>query len=66
MLTHFIHPNSILASIFQLFVHVSTAYAFPHEKVVYEKEYRHPSNPHEIIDMIEGKKEDKITAMSDK
>ncbi|CAG9767736.1 unnamed protein product [Ceutorhynchus assimilis] len=39
----------------KLFVHISTAFAFPKEKILYEKCYDPPANPHEIIDAIRSK-----------
>ncbi|KAH0807838.1 hypothetical protein GEV33_014942 [Tenebrio molitor] len=35
------------------FVHVSTSYAFPKEKVLYEKAYKPPVDPHEVLDKLE-------------
>ncbi|XP_050316024.1 fatty acyl-CoA reductase 1-like [Anthonomus grandis grandis] len=37
----------------QLFVHVSTAYAFPNESVLYEKLYDPPADPHAVLDSLE-------------
>lgn len=37
----------------QLFMHVSTAYCNPNEKVLYEKPYPPPDDPHHIIKLIE-------------
>ncbi|XP_044260169.1 fatty acyl-CoA reductase 1-like [Tribolium madens] len=43
----------------KLFIHISTAYAFPNVKVLYEKPYNPPKNPHEVLDMTKfGKDED--------
>lgn len=50
----------IKSIIFQVFIHVSTAYAFPHEEIVYEKEYKHIEDPHKVIEMIDGQIEDKV------
>lgn len=36
----------------QLFIHVSTAFAFPNEKVLYEKIYDPPIDPHKVLDIL--------------
>ncbi|EFA05205.1 fatty acyl-CoA reductase 1 [Tribolium castaneum] len=44
----------------KLLVHVSTAYAFPNVKVLHEKSYNPPKNPHEVLEMIKFGKDDDI------
>ncbi|XP_063632522.1 fatty acyl-CoA reductase 1-like [Cydia splendana] len=36
-----------------LFIHISTAYCHPHEKLLEEKPYSPPANPHKIIQIME-------------
>ncbi|XP_072376256.1 putative fatty acyl-CoA reductase CG5065 [Diabrotica undecimpunctata] len=47
----------------KLFIHVSTAYAFPNNKdgITFEKEYAPPANPHEVLSSINWLKEDDLT-----
>ncbi|CAH0548946.1 unnamed protein product [Brassicogethes aeneus] len=42
----------------KLFIHCSTAYAFPHETVLEEKRYAPPVNPHDVLDSLKWIKED--------
>ncbi|CAG9858436.1 unnamed protein product [Phyllotreta striolata] len=46
----------------KLFIHISTAYAFPNQgDITYEKEYDPPGNPHEIISSFNWLKEESFT-----
>ncbi|RZC41950.1 NAD binding 4, Sterile and/or Epimerase domain containing protein [Asbolus verrucosus] len=42
----------------KVFVHVSTAYAYPHEKILYEKTYPPPADPSEVLATIDFDRED--------
>lgn len=45
---------------FQLFVHLSTAYAYPNQKVLKEEHYDPPAEPHRIISLAETFGEEEI------
>ncbi|XP_029679896.1 putative fatty acyl-CoA reductase CG5065 [Formica exsecta] len=49
-----------------LFVHISTAYCHLEEKVLYEKTYPPPADPHKVIKCVEWMDDDVVEAMTDK
>ncbi|XP_043483087.1 putative fatty acyl-CoA reductase CG5065 [Leptopilina heterotoma] len=49
-----------------LFAHISTAYCHLEEKLLGEKSYPPPSNPHKIIKCVEWMDDDVVEAMTDK
>ncbi|VEN49492.1 unnamed protein product [Callosobruchus maculatus] len=50
----------------KLFVHVSTAYAFPREKVLYEKAYEPIADPQEVLSSLSWIKDEAMQEMQDK
>lgn len=44
--------KALLDVVFQLFIHISTAFAFPKEKVLYEKLYDPFMDPHKVLDIL--------------
>ncbi|KAJ8687687.1 hypothetical protein QAD02_023481, partial [Eretmocerus hayati] len=50
----------------ELFAHISTAYCHLEEKVLGEKPYPPPSDPHKIIKCVEWMEDDVVEAMTDK
>lgn len=50
----------------ELFIHVSTAYAFPHEKILYEKPYPPPANPNEVLNGLSWISDDALEGFSKK
>lgn len=49
-----------------LFCHVSTSYCHLHEKLLLEKPYPPPADPHKIIKCVEWLDDDVVNAMTDK
>ncbi|XP_025834144.1 fatty acyl-CoA reductase 1-like isoform X2 [Agrilus planipennis] len=49
-----------------VFVYVSTAYCHLNERVLYEKSYPPPANPHYIIKAVEWMDEEIVTSITDK
>ncbi|RZC32001.1 NAD binding 4, Epimerase, Sterile and/or 3Beta HSD domain containing protein [Asbolus verrucosus] len=50
----------------QIFVHVSTAYAFPKEELLHEKSYKAPTDPHRILAAIDSSTDEECeTLMED-
>lgn len=49
-----------------LFVHISTAYCHLEEKILYEKTYPPPADPHKVIKCVEWMDDDVVEAMTDK
>ncbi|XP_071582638.1 putative fatty acyl-CoA reductase CG5065 isoform X1 [Temnothorax nylanderi] len=49
-----------------LFVHISTAYCHLEEKVLGEKTYPPPADPHQVIKCVEWMDDDVVEAMTDK
>ncbi|XP_063923664.1 fatty acyl-CoA reductase 1-like [Zophobas morio] len=45
------------------FVHVSTSYAFPKEKVLYEKSYKPPEDPHKVLDAVKLGQDEEIEGL---
>ncbi|KAL7291031.1 hypothetical protein TKK_0015169 [Trichogramma kaykai] len=50
----------------ELFAHISTAYCHLEEKVLREKPYPPPADPHKIIKCVEWMEDDVVEAMTDK
>ncbi|KAJ8706200.1 hypothetical protein PYW08_010826 [Mythimna loreyi] len=50
----------------KLFIHVSTSYCHLHEKLLEEKAYPPPANPHHIIQAVEWMDEDTIATLTPK
>ncbi|XP_063978990.1 putative fatty acyl-CoA reductase CG5065 [Diachasmimorpha longicaudata] len=50
----------------KLFAHISTAYCHLEEKVLQEKPYPPPADPHKIIKCVEWMEDDVVEAMTDK
>ena len=50
----------------QAFMHISTAYCHLNERVLYEKVYPTPADPHKIIKCVEWLEDEVITAMTQK
>jgi fatty acyl-CoA reductase len=50
----------------QAFLHISTAYCHIKEKVLYEKLYPPPADPHKIIKCAEWFEDDVLNAMTQK
>ncbi|XP_026472331.1 putative fatty acyl-CoA reductase CG5065 [Ctenocephalides felis] len=50
----------------KMFAHVSTSYCHLHEKVLLEKPYDPPANPHDIIKCVEWMDEDLVNSMTKK
>ncbi|XP_012529911.1 putative fatty acyl-CoA reductase CG5065 isoform X2 [Monomorium pharaonis] len=49
-----------------LFVHISTAYCHLEEKILREKPYPPPADPHQVIKCVEWMDDDVVEAMTDK
>ncbi|XP_049883821.1 putative fatty acyl-CoA reductase CG5065 [Pectinophora gossypiella] len=49
-----------------LFIHISTAYCHLHEKLLEEKPYPPPANPHQIIQAMEWMDEETVAALTPK
>lgn len=49
-----------------LFVHISTAYCHLEEKILHEKTYPPPADPHKVIKCVEWMDDDVVEAMTDK
>lgn len=49
-----------------MFAHISTSYCHLHEKVLLEKPYDPPANPHDIIKCVEWMDEDLVNSMTKK
>ncbi|CAH1959213.1 unnamed protein product [Acanthoscelides obtectus] len=50
----------------KLFVHVSTAYAFPREKILYEKAYEPIADPQQVLSSLNWIKDEAMQEMQDK
>ncbi|XP_004925992.1 putative fatty acyl-CoA reductase CG5065 [Bombyx mori] len=50
----------------QLFIHISTSYCHLHEKLLEEKPYPPPADPHQVIQAVEWMDEETIAAMTPK
>lgn len=50
----------------QVFIHVSTAYCHLKERVLYEKLYPPPADPHKIIKCVEWLEDEVVNSMTDK
>jgi fatty acyl-CoA reductase len=50
----------------QAFLHVSTSYCHLNERVLYEKLYPSPADPHKIIKCIEWLEDEVVEAMTKK
>jgi fatty acyl-CoA reductase len=57
---------SIWLYLLQAFLHISTAYCQDTEKVLYEKLYPPPADPHKIIKCAEWLGDDVLNAMTKK
>ncbi|KAF2897499.1 hypothetical protein ILUMI_08675 [Ignelater luminosus] len=55
-------PQTRIKKMFEnpVFVHVSTAYCFPQEQILYEKVYSIPINPDDVIRLVETRDNDTI------
>nr|QLI61997.1 fatty acyl-CoA reductase 7 [Streltzoviella insularis] len=50
----------------KLFIHISTAYCHLHEKLLEEKPYPPPADPHQVIQAVEWMDEDTVAALTPK
>jgi fatty acyl-CoA reductase len=57
---------SVWLYMLQAFMHISTAYCHLNERVLYEKVYPAPADPHKIIKCVEWLEDEVVTAMTQK